>query len=155
MSHPSRRPSPTRRTTAMPHFGRDHQRGPPNGGPYEDSYRWMEWSAPSEGRKTLLYRRSLHRAVAIDPDSLDWWTADLQPWTCERHRGLEVALRERLPEDCLPDRATHGLAVDVLRRRVHLDDAARDLCLAFRGTEARMPDAEARPWLRLPRPNRT
>lgn len=137
----------------MPWYGRDHQRGHPFGGPREESYEWMEWSKPSAGRRTILFRRTLHRAVALDPDSLDWWTADLQPWTCERQRYLEVALRDRLPRQAEPDERTHRLAVDVVRGRISMDDAARDLCLAFR--DIALPDPEAHPWRRLSRPNYT
>jgi len=135
----------------MPWFGRDHMRGKSTGGPFVDAYEYMEWSQPSEGRRTLLYRRTLHRAVAIDPDTLEWWTADLQPWTCEGHRHLEVALRERLRGHERPDARTHALAVDVLRKKATLNEAARELCEAFKAVK--LPDAEARPWRRLSRPN--
>lgn len=116
------------------------------------SYHWMEWSRPGRGRRTILYRRSLHRAVALDPDTLEWWSADLQPWRAGPVlSGLEVALRSPLPRDCLPDGRTHGLAVAVVKGDVALEDAAEDLFAAFCALP--LPDMDARPWEPLPRRN--
>lgn len=127
-------------------------RGFPAGGPKDSTFDYVEWSRPSRGRTTILYRRSLHRGVALDPDTLEWWCADLQPWRAgPMVSGLEVALRRRLPPGSLPDDDTHALAVEVVQGRVSLDDAARDLCLAFRALD--LPDENALAWLRPPRPN--
>lgn len=140
----------------MPWFGRDYASGSCTGGPYVDPYRWMAWSEPARGRKTLMYRRTLHRAVAIDPDTLEWYAADLQPWTCEKHRGLELALREPLPGLLADHARTHELMVDVIRQRTTLDEAAQRLCEVFRELEdsGKLPDLDARPWIRLPRSHR-